>query len=206
MDSVEERLAGARRDAADSSADAARRFAERAADLGLADVAFAVLDSPLGPLVTASTARGLVWVSYGKDSLEPALEGLGAAVSPRILELPSRLDRVRRQLDEYFEGRRRSFELEVDLRLVAGFRRRVLTATARIPYGAVATYRDMAARAGNAAAARAAGTALAHNPVPIVVPCHRVLRTGGGLGGYGGRLDRKRFLLDLEAAAAPGAP
>ena len=205
MHSIEGALSEARGATSTSAAAAARRFAERAADLGLADVAYAVLDSPVGVLVAACTQRGVVRLAYGKDSLEPALEELSSMISPRVLEAPSRLDPVRRQLDEYFDGRRRRFDLPVDLRLVAGFRRRVLAATARIPFGSVSTYREVAGKAGNAAAARAAGTALALNPVPIVVPCHRVLRTGGNMGGYAGGLHRKRFLLELESAATrPG--
>jgi methylated-DNA-[protein]-cysteine S-methyltransferase len=117
-----------------------------------------------------------------------------------VLEAPSRLDAVRRELDEYFSGRRLEFDLPIDWSLTAGFTQRVLRATARIPYGSVSTYREMASAAGNARAVRAAGNALGANPIPIVVPCHRILRTGGALGGYGGGLPRKEFLLRLEGA------
>ena len=128
------------------------------------------------------------------------LDDLAHRLSPRVLEAPTRLDDVRRQLDEYFAGRRRHFDLTLDWSLTTGFRRRVLRTTARIPYGEVSTYGRVAARAGNGRAARAAGSALGSNPIPIVVPCHRVVRTGGNLGGYGGGLDVKEWLLRLEGA------
>jgi methylated-DNA-[protein]-cysteine S-methyltransferase len=198
MTEVERALVGVR--ARGAGEERARRFSERAADLGLVDVAYAIVDSPLGELVVAGTDRGLVRIDYGTETLEITLQQLSVTLSPRVLEVPSRLEAARRQLDEYFDGRRRSFDLPVDLRLVAGFRRRVLDAATGIPFGSVATYREVATRAGNGAAARAAGTALARNPIPIVVPCHRVLRTGGDLGGYAGGLERKRMLLDLESA------
>ena len=200
MPTLEQALTGARDLTARRAAKAAARFTARAVDENLVDIAYAVIDSPIGALVGAVTERGVVLLAFGRESLEPSLQELSAGVSPRILEAPARLDPLRRELDEYFEARRTTFDLPVDLRLVRGFRRKVLDATARIPYGRVATYREVAGRAGNPGAARAAGTALALNPVPIIVPCHRVLRTGGALGGYGGGLHRKRFLLDLEAS------
>ena len=181
-----------------AAARAAERFAARAADDGLIDVAYAEVDSPLGRLVAASTPRGLVRLSYADERVDDVLRDLAARVSPRVLEAPGRLDEVRRELDEYFGGRRRGFEVPVDWRLTRGFGRRILRATARIPYGKLATYRVVASRAGNERAVRAAGNALGANPIPIVVPCHRVVRTGGGLGGYTGGLHRKRFLLELE--------
>ncbi len=128
------------------------------------------------------------------------LEELAEDVSPRVIESPGRLDDVRRQLDDYFEGRRHEFDLTLDWQLSRGFSRRVLEHTYRIPFGEVSTYREMAAAAGSPRGARAAGNALGGNPIPIVVPCHRVLHSGGGIGGYGGGLDRKRFLLRLEGA------
>ncbi|HYZ47095.1 MAG TPA: methylated-DNA--[protein]-cysteine S-methyltransferase [Actinomycetota bacterium] len=204
MRTVQGALASGREQTRDAGREAARRFVEHADRAGLVDVAYSVLDSPIGPLVGATTERGVVALSFGTESLDAVLQEVSAGVSPRVLEVPSRLDPIRRQLDEYFEGRRRRFELSVDLRLVRGFRRKVLDATARIPYGMVASYREVATRAGNPGASRAAGTALALNPVPIIVPCHRVLRTGGNLGGYGGGLERKRFLLDLEASGRDG--
>lgn len=184
--------------------DVATRFVERALAERLVDVAYAPLDSPLGRLLVAATDRGLVRLAYEDDRGEGVVEEL-ARLSPRVLEAPARLDAARRQLDEYFEGRRVRFELPLDLRFAPGFRARILEAAARIPFGDVRTYRDVAADAGNARAVRAAGNALGANPVPIVVPCHRVVRSDGTLGGYVGGLDRKRFLLDLEAARAESA-
>ena len=184
----------------EGAARAAARVAERAAETGLADVAVATAATPLGELLVAATRRGLVRVSYQDDGRDAELDRLAARVSPRVVEAPARLDGPRRQLEEYFEGRRRDFDLPLDWAMTAGFGRRVLRATARIPYGDVSTYSAVAGRAGNALAVRAAGNALGANPMPIVVPCHRVLRTGGGLGGYTGGLHRKEFLLELEGA------
>ena len=189
--------------AAARSRDLADRFAETAVERGLADVAYGFADSPFGSLLVALTRRGLVMLHYPNGDFDRELDELSSKISPRVLESPKATDQVRRQLDEYFEGRRRQFQIPVDYRLSAGFTRRVLTATARIPFGSVATYRDVATRAGNPLATRAAGNALGSNPVPIVVPCHRVVRTGGGLGGYTGGLDRKRTLLRLEGALGP---
>ncbi len=179
---------------------AAARVVERASAEGLVDVAVASVPSPLGDLLLATTPRGIVRLAYVDEDPAWVLEELAHEVSPRILEAPGLLDEPRRQLDEYFEGRRRRFEVAVDLALVHGFPRKVLEATARIPFGVVSTYADIAARAGSPRGARAAGNALRTNPVPIVVPCHRVIRSGGGLGGYGGREERKEFLLKLEGA------
>ena len=174
-------------------------LAERADDEGLLDVAYASVDSPLGPLLVAATPEGLVRVSYtqfrGEDE---TLEELARRVSPRVLEAPAKLDRVRRELDEYFDGRRQDFDLAIDWSHLAGFTREVLRATAQIPFGDVSTYAGVAEAAGSPRAVRAAGNALGANPMPVVVPCHRVLRTGGKLGGYTGGLERKEFLLRLE--------
>jgi methylated-DNA-[protein]-cysteine S-methyltransferase len=175
-----------------------RALAERAGQEGLVDVAYAQVDSPLGPLTVAATERGLVRVAYPERPLDQVLGRLAEAVSPRVLEAPARLDPIRRELEEYFEGRRRRFETPIDWALTAGFFRRVLQATARIGYGQVRTYAQVAERAGNVKAVRAAGNGLGSNPIPVVVPCHRVVRTGGGLGGYTGGLERKEFLLGLE--------
>ena len=174
------------------------RLAGRATDAGLLDVAYGILDSPLGPLAVMVTPRGLVRLSYGDEAIEAQLDELADRVSPRILEAPERTDAVRRQLDEYFEGDRRSFDVPIDWSLVRGFAGNVLRATARIPFGSVSSYRDIATAAGSPNAYRAAGNALGSNPIPIVVPCHRVLHSGGGLGGYTGGLERKRHLLHLE--------
>ncbi len=179
------------------------RIVARAADAGLLDVAYARVDSPVGALIAARTPRGLVRLAYedwggGEDAV---VADLAQRLSPRILEAPAQLDDVRRELDEYFAGRRDRFDLPVDLGLVrTDFARRVLEATARIPFGRTATYAGVAGGAGNPAAVRAAGTALGRNPIPIVVPCHRVLRSGGGLGGYTGGVERKQLLLGLEGA------
>lgn len=195
-------LAGAARRAADEGArDAAERFAARAEVAGLVDVAYTRTDSPLGPLFVAATERGLVQVGYAERRREEDMVAeLARKLSPRVLEAPARLDSVRRELEEYFEGRRSDFDLPLDWRPIRGFNRAVLRATARIGYGATSTYAALAREAGSPRAMRAAGNALNRNPLPIVVPCHRVLRTGGGLGGYAGGLAVKEFLLRLEGA------
>ena len=174
------------------------RIGRSAAAAGLLDVAYATHDSPLGPLTVIVTPRGLLRLSYSGEPIAAQLDDVAARISPRILAVPERTDDVRRQLDEYFRGARQAFDLPIDWRLVRGFAGGVLRATTRIPFGAVSTYRDIAARAGSPNAYRAAGNALGSNPVPIVVPCHRVLHAGGGLGGYTGGLDRKQYLLRLE--------
>lgn len=185
----------------DASRVLAERFAARAEDEGLVDIAYTVEDSPVGPLLLAATKRGLVELGFeGQKELDFYLEHLSRKLSPRVLEAPARLDPVRRELDEYFEGRRTRFDVPLDWSLSKGFTQRILRATAKVPYGEVSTYRQMAAKAGNERAVRAAGNALGANPIPIVVPCHRILRTGGSLGGYGGGPERKEFLLRLEGA------
>jgi methylated-DNA-[protein]-cysteine S-methyltransferase len=163
---------------------------------GLLDVAYSTLDSPLGRLLLAATPAGLVRVAYVDDDFDGVLESLAARISPRVVLAP--LDDERRELDEYLSGKRRRFEISLDWQLVRGFGRRVLEATARIPYGAVSSYKQVATEAGSPRASRAAGNALGANPLPIVVPCHRILHSGGGLGGYTGGIERKRLLLDLE--------
>jgi methylated-DNA-[protein]-cysteine S-methyltransferase len=180
----------------------AEKLAARAQREGLVDVAYATLDTPLGTVTLAATTRGLVRVALPGERLESVLDELAADVSPRLLELPERLDAVRRELDEYFGGRRRKFDLALDWRLSRpGFYRRVLrTASRRLPFGVTASYRELAAWAGSPRAFRAAGTALARNPIPIIVPCHRVLRSGGEIGSYGGGVETKAFLLRLEGA------
>jgi methylated-DNA-[protein]-cysteine S-methyltransferase len=173
---------------------------ERAEREGLLDVAYAELDSPIGPLAVAGTSRGLVRLAYMPADV--MAEELATKLSPRVLRSPARLDDVRRELDEYFEGKRTDFDVPVDWSLSHGFFRRVLERTARIGYGHVGTYAQVAKEAGSPRAVRAAGNALGSNPVAIVVPCHRILRTSGGLGGYGGGLERKEFLLKLEGVIA----
>jgi methylated-DNA-[protein]-cysteine S-methyltransferase len=177
------------------------RLVERAAAEGLLDVVYASVDSPLGPLLVAATPRGLARVAYLESwSPDEVLEDLAARVSPRVMEAPERLDEQRRELDDYFTGRRTEFDLPIDWSVLRGFTRRVLRETARINFGEVRTYADVAAGAGSPRAVRAAGNALGANPMPIVVPCHRVIRTGGALGGYTGGLERKEFLLRLEGS------
>jgi methylated-DNA-[protein]-cysteine S-methyltransferase len=174
-------------------------LSEAAAAAGLLDVAYATLDSPLGTLLLATTPRGLIRLAYVDHSDEDeVLEHLAATVSPRIMAAPRRLDEPRRELDEYFAGRRHGFDVPLDWTLTRGFARRVLQATAQIPYGATATYKQMAAQAGSPRGSRAAGNALGSNPIPIVVPCHRILHSGGGLGGYTGGVEKKRLLLGVE--------
>lgn len=186
----------------DASAAAASRLGERIAAEGLADISYAVLDSPFGELTAAVTERGLVRLAFPEEDSDAVLEGLATRISPRIVESPGApLDPLRRELDEYFAGRRQRFELQLDWTLVGPFGRRVLRAASEIPYGDVLSYAQVAAEAGSPRGSRAAGNALGSNPIPIVVPCHRVLRSGGGLGGYAGGVDRKRFLLDLERGA-----
>ena len=182
---------------------AALRLAEAADQEGLLDVAFGFADSPFGPLLVAVGRRGLLRVAYPDQSPDEVLAELAEEISPRVLESARSTDAVRRELAEYFEGRRRRFAVKVDMSSLQGFRKKVLQQTARIPFGSVITYRDVATRAGSPLAVRAAGNALGSNPVPIVVPCHRVVRTGGGLGGYTGGLERKEALLELEGVGRP---
>ena len=176
-----------------------RRFRDAAAAPGLLDVAYDVLDSPVGPLAVAVSERGLVRISFDG---EEGLEELARRVGARVLRSPRPVERARRELGEYFERRRRVFELGVDLRGLPGFQQAVLGELCRVPYGEVSTYGALAARVGNPRAARAVGGALNRNPVPIVVPCHRIVGAGGALTGYAGGLERKRALLELEGAAA----
>jgi methylated-DNA-[protein]-cysteine S-methyltransferase len=180
---------------------ALERFRQRAAGDGLVDIAYARVEAPFGDFLAAVTPRGLVRLAFLNRADEGAVvEELAGRLSPRVLHAPERLDDVRHQLDEYFAGERRKFDLKLDRAFMGPFSRKVLARTARIPYGGVSTYMEVATGAGSPRAYRAAGNALANNPIPIVVPCHRVLATGGGLGGYGGGLDMKRWLLDLEGA------
>jgi methylated-DNA-[protein]-cysteine S-methyltransferase len=178
-----------------------RRLNDAAEIEGLIDVAVERHDSPLGILVVAATGAGLVRIGLPSEGEQTVLSELADRVAPRVLIAPrASLTDARRQLDEYFQQRRRSFEVDLDWRLAHGFRRDVLEATARIPYGATGTYTSVATAAGSAKAVRAAGTALARNPIPIVVPCHRVLRSDGALGNYLGGAAAKAQLLELEGA------
>jgi methylated-DNA-[protein]-cysteine S-methyltransferase len=179
---------------------AAAALMERADRAGLVDVAYATTDSPVGPLLLAATPEGVVRVSFAREGFDDVLTALAQRISPRVLELPRRLDDARRQLDEYFAGRRTAFDVPLDHRLATGFRARALEAVAAIPYGRTGTYRTIAVAAGSPRAVRAAGTACATNPLPLLVPCHRVVRSDGTMGRYGGGEAAKRLLLEHEHA------
>jgi len=175
------------------------RLAERAEADGLLDVAYRTMDSPVGPLLLAATPAGLVRVAFECENHDSVLVELSTAISPRILRSAGRVDDVARQIDEYFGGRRRVFEVPVDLQLSKGFRRAVLTHLLEIPYGVRESYTVVAASAGNPRAVRAAGSACATNPIPLVVPCHRVVRSDGTYGQYRGGPEAKHLLLTMEA-------
>lgn len=172
-----------------------RRFRDAADREGLVDVAYDLTDSPVGELLVAATDHGLCRIAYRPDD---ALDELTGDFGVRVLRLPRRVDAVRRELDEYFEGRRREFDLELDLSPVGSFHREALRELARVPYGQVTTYGALAAKVGHPKAARAIGGAMNRNPIPIVLPCHRVVGANGALTGYAGGLDVKRKLLHLE--------
>jgi methylated-DNA-[protein]-cysteine S-methyltransferase len=176
------------------------RLVEQAEVDDLLDVSYRTLDSPVGPLLLAATPLGLVRVAFAREGHDSVLATLAAEISPRILLAPRRLDDTAQQLDEYFDHRRRAFDLQIDLQLAHGFRRNVLTHLREIPYGATETYATVAAATGRPAAVRAVGTACARNPLPLVVPCHRVVRSDGTIGQYGGGQAAKQQLLQLEAA------
>jgi methylated-DNA-[protein]-cysteine S-methyltransferase len=181
-----------------------RRFRDAAAAEGLLDVAYDVTDSPVGQLLVAASEHGLCRISFDPEP-EREAEALARAFGVRVMRAPRPLETTRRQLDDYFEGRRRDFDLLVDLRPVPDFQRLVLTELAQVRYGQVETYGGLAARVGRPRAARAVGGALNRNPVPIVVPCHRIVGSNGSLVGYGGGLERKERLLTLEGALLGGA-
>ncbi|HVV89040.1 MAG TPA: methylated-DNA--[protein]-cysteine S-methyltransferase [Solirubrobacterales bacterium] len=174
------------------------RLRERAAAEGLLDVAYATADSPFGPLLLARTPRGLVRLALPNEDVDETLADLSERISPRVLEDPARLDEERRELDDYFEGRRHAFELPIDWQLSHGFLLRARQGIAAIPYGETRTYTDLAREAGNERAVRAAGSACSRNPIPLVVPCHRVVRSDGTLGLYAGGVAMKKQLLKLE--------
>jgi methylated-DNA-[protein]-cysteine S-methyltransferase len=168
---------------------------------GLLDVAYRTVDTPVGSLLLAATPRGLVRVAYPREDHDAVLARLAGLVSPRVLYAPARLDAAARELDEYFAGRRRQFSLPLDFQLARGFRLAVLTHLREIAYGATESYSAVAAAVGSPAAVRAAGTACATNPLPVVVPCHRVVRSDGSIGQYAGGAAVKQALLAMEAAA-----
>lgn len=176
------------------------RLAERAEAAGLLDVAYHIVDTPFDRLLLAVTPAGLVRVAFEREGFDEVLAALAATISPRILQAEGPTAAAAHQLEEYFAGRRRHFDLPVDLRLVRGFRRDVLDQLRRIPYGDTRSYAAVARAAGNPAAVRAAGSACSHNPLPIVVPCHRVVRSDGKIGHYLGGTETKVALLAMEAA------
>ena len=177
------------------------RLVQQADDAGLVEVAYRTLDTPLGPLLLAATAQGLVRVAFEREDFDAVLAALASRVSPRVLEAPRRLDEAAVELEEYFTGTRRRFDLPLDRALSTGFREKVQRVLPRIDYGSTRSYKEIAELVGSPRAVRAVGTACANNPLPIVVPCHRVLRTDGALGGYIGGLDAKTALLTLERTA-----
>jgi methylated-DNA-[protein]-cysteine S-methyltransferase len=194
-----------------NAADAERRSRAAAATLpdlaardGLLDVAVATMDSPIGELLVAVTPRGLAYVAFQDDDRDELYARLARGLSPRILEAAAPTDETRRELNEYFRHERRRFDLKVDRRLIGDFAWEVLRATRKVTFGHTATYGEVAAAIGRPKAARAVGGALGSNPIPIVIPCHRVVGSGGRLTGYAGGLPRKELLLELEGVLAPG--
>ena len=185
------------------SPDLDRRFRDAATTLGLIDVGFDVVDSPIGDLFVAASDRGLATISFDPDP-ESKLEQLARIAGPRVLRSSRSVDLARRELDEYFQGRRKSFDLTVDLRALPPFTVTVLEQLARVPYGETTTYGDLARRVGHPRAARAVGTVMNRNRIPIVLPCHRVVGSTGALTGYAGGLDVKQALLELEGARLVG--
>jgi methylated-DNA-[protein]-cysteine S-methyltransferase len=184
------------------SAELDRRFREAATTLGLVDIGFDIVDSPVGELLVAASDRGVASIWFDPDPDED-LDRLARSAGPRVLRSPRSVDDARRELDEYFAGHRRAFDLALDLRALPPFTVSVLGELARVPYGETTTYGALARRVGHPHAARAVGTVMNRNPVPIVLPCHRVIGANGSLTGYGGGLHVKRALLELEGALLP---
>ena len=178
-----------------------QRLEAAASDAGLLDIAYRTIDSPVGTLLLATTEQGMLRVAFDREGIDEVLDELAREVSPRILRAPARLDVAAHELDEYFDGRRHVFDLPLDLRLSHGFRRTVLTQLTHIGYGHTASYGEVAQAAGNPRAARAVGSACRTNPLPLIVPCHRVVRSDGSIGQYLGGVEAKRLLLSMEAAA-----
>lgn len=180
-------------------ADVDRKFREAAHALGLVDMGFDVIETPIGPLFVAASSRGLAVISFHDDP-EDHLERLARIAGPAVLRSSRAIDLAHRELDEYFDGRRRAFDLALDLRALPAFTVTVLEELARVPYGRTTTYGELAARVGHPRAARAVGTVMNRNRIPIVLPCHRVVGASGSLVGYAGGLDLKAKLLELEGA------
>ena len=178
-----------------------RRLEAAAEREGLLDVAYRTVDSPLGPLLLAATSAGLVRVAFDLEGHDAVLARLASELSPRILRAPRRLEDAARQMGEYFSGKRRAFELSLDLRLAHGFRRDVLVHLGEIPYGITESYASVARAAGRPTAVRAAASACSHNPLPVIVPCHRVVRSDGSIGQYLAGSAAKRALLEMESEA-----
>jgi methylated-DNA-[protein]-cysteine S-methyltransferase len=200
---IEDRLRGAASIDAESWRRVSLDLAQRADADGLIDVAYERHDSPLGSIVVAATNHGLVRIGLPIEGEDAVIDELAHRISGRVLRAPRTvLTQARRQLDEYFELRRTKFEVALDWQLTGGFRRQVLAATTEIPYGQTASYKDVATRAGSPRAVRAAGTALATNPLAIIVPCHRVLKSSGQLGAYRGGPEAKAQLVELERSSA----
>ncbi|WP_167479513.1 MULTISPECIES: methylated-DNA--[protein]-cysteine S-methyltransferase [Nocardia] len=187
-------------DSADTLAGLHRRLAAEAEQAGLLDIAYRTVDTPVGSLLLAATPAGLVRVAYPNEDHDAVLAALATRISPRVLAAPGRLDAVAREIDEYFAGARTHFDLPLDLRLTGGFRRQVIEHLADIGYGRRASYAEVAAAVGNPRAVRAVGSACANNPLPVVIPCHRVVRSDGSIGQYVGGVAAKNTLLALEAA------
>ena len=188
------------RDARSRARSAAASLADRAAHEGLVDVAVATMDSPIGELLVAVTKKGLVSIAFESEHRDEVLQRLVRSVSPRVLEAAAPTDEARRELAEYFGSERRAFDLAIDRRLIGDFAWSVLRATGRVGFGELATYGEIAARIDRPSAARAVGRALGSNPIPIVIPCHRIVGAGGSLTGYAGGLPRKQTLLRLEGS------
>ncbi|MDQ3670816.1 MAG: methylated-DNA--[protein]-cysteine S-methyltransferase [Actinomycetota bacterium] len=181
------------------SSDLDQRFREAAVSMGLLDMGFDVVDSPVGPLFVAASERGLAAISFDPEP-EEQLERIARIAGPRVLRSPHSVDGAKRELDQYFEGERRAFDVALDLRALPPFTVSVLKELARVPYGETTTYGKLASQVGRPRAARAVGTVMNRNRIPIVLPCHRVVGTSGDLVGYAGGLDRKITLLQLEGA------
>ncbi|WP_018180232.1 methylated-DNA--[protein]-cysteine S-methyltransferase [Jongsikchunia kroppenstedtii] len=181
-----------------------RRLVTDAAANGLVDIAYRTIDSPVGSLLLAATDRGVVRVAFDVQDHDAVLAELAEQISPRVLRAPRRLDNAAEQLDEFFNGSRIEFDLALDLQLAHGFRREVLGELRKVPFGGRRSYGQLADAAGNPKAVRAVGTACARNPIPLIIPCHRVVRAGGTIGQYAGGPERKRLLLEMEERATAG--